>query len=131
MKIAIYKPLLQIVFLSTTCYVLHKLIAIFILTNTDFSGFIYSIEKLYFLFFLFAFTIVYVLIKIKQKNIDNVGYTFLLLTSVKMVVAYIFLLPILKLSEGKMTPEKINFLTLFILFLAIETVVTVRILNKN
>jgi hypothetical protein len=67
----------------------------------------------------------------KEKNIDSVGQTFLLLTSIKMVVAYVLLHPILQSTNQLLTAEKVNFFITFALFLTIETVVTIRILNKK
>jgi hypothetical protein len=67
----------------------------------------------------------------KEKNIDSVGQTFLLLTSIKMIIAFILLHPILQSTNQLMTPEKMNFFFTFAVFLAIETIVTIRILNKN
>ena len=48
-----------------------------------------------------------------------------------MVISYVFLYPILQSTNQLMTPEKINFFITFAVFLTIETVVTIRILNKN
>ena len=48
-----------------------------------------------------------------------------------MLVAYIFVKPILSLNLPKTPIEKMNFFIIFIYFLTIETVVTIRILNNN
>jgi hypothetical protein len=48
-----------------------------------------------------------------------------------MLVAYIFVKPILNLNLPKTPIEKINFFVIFIYFLAIETLVTIRILNNK
>ena len=95
------------------------------------EGFVYSIPLLYAFFTFFALLIVFILMKIKDAEINNVGYAFLGLTTVKMVVAYLFLKPILSVNLPKTPTEKINFFLIFIFFLAIETVVTIRILNNK
>jgi hypothetical protein len=75
--------------------------------------------------------IVFLLVKINQKNINNVGYTFLLVTSVKMALAYFFLQPILNSKTEFIKMDKMNFFVIFIVFLIIETSVTIKMLNKK
>jgi hypothetical protein len=67
----------------------------------------------------------------KEKNIDSVGQTFLLVTSIKMALAYVLLHPILQNTSKLITPEKSNFFLIFAVFLTIETLVTIRMLNKK
>lgn len=107
-------------------YVIHKNLFTFAQISTD--GFYYSIDKMYLLFSLFSIIIILVLIKVKERNLDIVGNTFLLLTTLKMIGCYVLVRPILKLSN---TTEKWNFFTLFILFLLIETSLTISLLNKD
>ncbi|MBK9225193.1 MAG: hypothetical protein IPO23_12295 [Flavobacterium sp.] len=95
------------------------------------AAFHYSLLTLYLFFLICSSVIVFILIKVMKKNIDIVGQTFLLLTSIKMVVAYILLHPILQESNKLVASEKINFYSVFALFLIIETIVTIRILNKK
>lgn len=112
-----------------------------LLINTIFFGlwvpkvyvdhFVYSLPLLYTGFGLLSMVILFVLLIVQQKNVDYVGYTFLLLTSLKMIVAYTFLRPILETDLPKSAIEKVNFLIVFIYFLAIETIVTIRILNNK
>jgi hypothetical protein len=126
-----YKPVLEVFFLSLVAFLIHKLFFFFIDKGNSTSGFRYSIPVLYLFFLVCSVIILLILIKIKEKNIDSVGQTFLLLTCIKMVVAYILLHPILQSTNQLMTPEKTNFFITFAMFLTIETVVTIRILNKN
>jgi len=126
-----YKPVLEIFFFSIIAFVVHNILFNITLSNTIKKGFRYSLPALYFFFFVCSLIIILILLKIKKKNIDSVGQTFLLLTSIKMVIAYILLHPILQSTNKLITPEKINFFATFAMFLIIETVVTIRILNKN
>ncbi|MFN8273768.1 MAG: hypothetical protein U0X58_02690 [Flavobacteriaceae bacterium] len=48
-----------------------------------------------------------------------------------MGIAYFFLKPILTFDLPKTAVEKTNFFLVFIYFLIVETVVTIRILNKK
>ena len=95
------------------------------------NQFIYSISLLYCFFFAFSAIILFALIQIRQQNINNVGYTFLLLTSIKMAGAYFFLKPILNSHSGAAKIEKFHFFGIFILFLIIETIMSIKILNTK
>jgi len=95
------------------------------------ASFIYSLPFLYACFAGFSLVIVLILQLVKEKSIDNVGFTYLFLTGLKMVVAYIFMMPILALQLAKTPTEKMSFFGVFIYFLAIETLVTIRILNNK
>lgn len=125
------KPLFSIILIAVLGLIIHKLIFFLLVAKTIEDNFIYSIPLLYGLFSIFSLLIVGVLIKVKQRNIDNVGYTFLLLTSIKLVVDYLLIHPILKASLHQTPLEKINFFIIFIYFLATETILTIRILNNK
>lgn len=126
-----YKPVLEVFLLSVVAFVIHKTIFFFVQNHFNVDIFKYSLPVLYLFFLACSLIILLILIKVKDKNIDNVGQTFLLLTCVKMVIAYILLHPILQSTDKLMTPEKANFFITFAIFLTIETVITIRILNKN
>ena len=126
-----YKPVLEVFFLSVVAFFIHELFFFIANKDTITDQFMYSVPVLYSFFLVCSVIILLILITIKEKNIDSVGQTFLLLTSIKMVVAYILLHPILQSTNKLLTPEKINFFITFAIFLTIETVVTIRILNKN
>jgi hypothetical protein len=125
------KPLFTIILIAVLGLIIHKLMFFLLVAKTIEDNFIYSITLLYGLFSIFSLLIVGVLIKVKERNIDNVGYTFLLLTSIKLVVAYLLIHPILKASLNQTPLEKINFFIIFIYFLATETILTIRILNNK
>lgn len=126
-----YKPVLEVVFLAIMAFFLHKLFFFVTDRTTTANGFMYSICFLYLFFLACSIIILLILIKMREKNIDSVGQTFLLLTSIKMIVAYFLLHPILQSTTKLLTIEKINFFVTFAIFLTIETVVTIRILNKK
>lgn len=92
--------------------------------------FYFSIPALYFIYFNFSMIILLILVLVSKKNFDNVGMTFLVITSIKMVISYFMVRPILNPSAEN-TIEKVNLFSIFILFLAIETLITIRLLNKK
>lgn len=110
-------------------YVIHHFLLIFLKINQD--GFYYSLERLYCVFFIMSFIIVSVLLKIKERSYDQVGMSFMLLTTVKMGFYYWLLRPILNKMNEDIRIEKMNFFILFLVFLTIETIVTIRILSKK
>ena len=98
--------------------------------QTQKAGFIYTIPVIYLFFFIFSVIILGILTKISEKNEGQVGYAFLLLTSVKMAASYFLAKPIIAKSIEFPT-EKYNFFAVFVLFLAIEAYFTVRLLNNK
>ena len=110
-------------------YVLHKLV--FYLFKVDQDTFYYSLEKLYIIFFLLSFSVISIVLKISERNFDQVGMSFLLLTTIKILFYYLLVKPILQIKHYDIIIEKMNFFAMFILFLTIETIVTIRILSKK
>jgi hypothetical protein len=102
----------------------------FLFSGRD-ANFLYSIPELYGFFFVCAFAILLILIRVKQKSIDSVGNTFMLLTCFKMVLAYVLLHPILEATHSEVGAEKANFFLIFAIYLTIETIVTIRLLNPT
>ena len=129
MNLKNYKPLLPLLALAGLAYVVHK--AAFYLLNIDEATFYYSLETLYLLFLGLSIMVFVVLLKVKERSFDNVGMSFLLTTSIKMIVCYLILKPILQVTFQNNAVEKKNFFMMFILFLAIETILTIRILNEK
>lgn len=126
-----YQPILEVLLLSAVVYLVHKLFFFLNENNPKFQNFHFPIEVVYGFFFVCSIVILLILIKVKEKNIDNVGYTFLLVTFIKMAISYAVLSPILDSGNLNVRIEKLNFFVIFALFLTIETIVTVRILNNK
>ncbi|NBU82294.1 MAG: hypothetical protein EBS55_11670 [Flavobacteriaceae bacterium] len=121
-----------IIFFATVLgFIIHKIIAYFLIPKEFEDHFIYSILMVYGIFGTLSLVIVYFLKKIKKSAPNSVGYGFLALTTVKMVIAYVFLRPIIKTHLPKTPTEKLCFFIVFIYFLAIETYLTIRILNNK
>jgi len=123
------KPLGILVAVILVFYFVHQ--SVFEALGFDTTTFKYSLNQLYLFFTTFSIAIVLILIKVKAKNLDIVGNTFLLLTSIKMMVCYAFGRPIIKQENLDYSLEKWNFFTLFILFLLFETAFTIYLLNTQ
>lgn len=122
---------MEVTLLSILVYLVHKLVFFLNENNPNLQGFYFPIEAVYGFFFVCSLLIILILIKVNEKNIDNVGFTFLLVTFIKMGLSYIILSPILNSGNLNVRTEKIDFFIIFALFLTIETIVTVRILNNK
>lgn len=125
-----YRPVFELTVFAALALVLHLLFFQFLFRGKD-VGFRYTVLELYGFFYLLAVVIVLILIRMKTNNIDSVGNTFMLLTCVKMVLAYILLHPILDATHANVSTEKANFFFIFAMFLTIETAVSIRLLNEN
>ncbi|MEN9876734.1 MAG: hypothetical protein RLZZ529_1731 [Bacteroidota bacterium] len=115
--------------LVTFSYFVHQyLFELMEISTKDFS---YSLLSLYLFFGIFSIVLRVVLFQVRSQNFDLVGMSFLIVTTVKMMTCFVFVRPILKSISATSGIEKINFFMLFIVFLAIETLVTIRILNEK
>lgn len=131
MNLKKYQAVLEVLLVSIILFTGHKLFFVFSPFNKISQTFNFSIETLYTFFALSALMLLLILIKVKQKNLDYVGHTFVLLTFIKMALAYIFLYTILNSNHENLKIEKINFFVTFAIFLLIETIITVRLLNEK
>ena len=126
-----FKTFLHLFIISIIAFVINFFLVENVVPKQELANWTYSIVNLYVLFFLFSVVIMSLLLFVRTKNLDNVGYTYLILTSIKMGVAYFLLRPILATTTVDNATEKINFFIVFIWFLAIETLLTIRILNNK
>jgi hypothetical protein len=125
-----YQPILNLFVIAAVVFCLHEAF-LFIIGIEQKTGFHLLLARVYAFFLLCSATIIFILIKVKQRSIDNVGSTFLLLTCLKMGAAYLFLKQISNPEGLYVGMEKANFFIVFAIFLTIETVLTIRLLNKR
>lgn len=124
------RPILELLVVSALAFAGHMLLFQFVFSGRD-ANFLYTIPQLYGFFLGCSIVILSILIRMKRNNIDSVGNTFMLLTCIKMVLAYVLLHPILDATHTEVAAEKTNFFAIFALFLTIETTIAIRLLNKN
>ena len=96
----------------------------------EIQDFQYPLALVYAFFLVFSLIILGILIKVSTISHTQVGFAFLLLTTIKMAGSYVFIRPILA-NTGQNPTEKVNFFVIFILFLAIEAYYTARLLNNK
>ena len=131
MNLKKYNSIFTVFIAALVGLIIHKILSHFIIPKEFEDNFVYSIPLLYTLFAILSLVIVFLLAKVKEVAINSVGYAFLAFTTLKMVIAYAFLRPIIHTHLPKTPTEKINFFIVFIYFLAIETYLTIRILNNK
>lgn len=129
MKLSFFKQISPVVAIILVVYVVHKLL--FYGLKKDTSNFYYSIETLYFWFSFFTLVVVSVLLIVKSRSFDNVGMSFLLITSLKLIFCFLLAKPILTVKNPDILAERTTFFTLFIFFLLLETLFTIRLVNKK
>jgi hypothetical protein len=122
-------PFLTLMGVAFLLYGIHKMV--FYVFNIKQESFHYSLETLYLFFFVLSAIIFKVLLVIRGRSFDNVGMSFLLATSIKMIFCYLVLRPLLQKPLPNLPTERINFFLLFIVFLTIETLFTIRLVNEK
>jgi len=130
MKVQILKTTAFTIVLALVFYFLNKLILENPYFSTNFKLYQVALGYIYSIFTLFSITILNTLTFVNQKNKDVVGMTFMLITTFKTGLTY-FLFTNIVSSNNHNAVERINFFVVFVLFLAIETLITIRLLNKK
>ena len=131
MKLQQFQPLLEVLITAILSFGFHNLFFYYNHNNPNYQHFTFTLTTIYSFFLACSLVIILLLLLVKQKNIDNVGVTFLFATCLKIGVSFALLMPLLNSKISNIGYEKINFFVIFAIFLTIETVVTVRILNNN
>ncbi|MEW5676578.1 hypothetical protein ABGT15_09720 [Flavobacterium enshiense] len=93
------------------------------------GDFHFSLPNLYVIFCVASLVILFIQNKVKKKNPEQIGYVFLILTSLKMAVSYAMVYPLLKEKDFNAVLEKNNFFIVFIIFLAMDVVMTSTLLK--
>lgn len=119
----------ELFFFAFPLYIIHRLVFLLPSLNAAQENFYFSITFLYVLFFIFSKTILFILKKVSEKSFDNTGMVFMLATFIKTGIIYFIIKPIIDSQNNQI--EKMNVFFTFICFLLIETIITVRILNKK
>lgn len=99
-------------------------------TGFGYEQLVYSPVVVYCFFFLLSAGIIAALNFVNTHYKHQLGFSFMALTTVKMVLCYVMVKPVLEKGEAGAT-EKINFFIVFIIYLIIEAYHTARLLNKK
>jgi hypothetical protein len=130
MNLKHFRPILEIVAFSVVAFLIHWSVFYFLLPFAE-PRFQYPLELIYSFFTACAIVITAVSIVVKHFNIDSVGQTFMLTTGIEMLLCFVLFYPNLNGENVNAGFERGNFILVFLLFLAVETIVTIRLLNKK
>lgn len=131
MKQLDYKLLARVILGALACYGIHKVIAVSTSLGARIAGFFYSLEAIYAFFTFCSVIIVAILTVVRARNLDATGQAFMTATFVKMFVAYGFLYPALSPETAPTNPGKMNYFVVFLVFLTLETLACMRLLNQK
>ncbi len=123
-------PVAHSIIISLILLLIHKSIFYFFFPDTE-ANFHFSLLELYTFFATCSIIITAISIIVKNTSINSVGQVFLLTTFVQIMICFAVFYKPLNAEGTFIKMEKANFLIVFLLFLAIETILTVRLLNKN
>ena len=125
-----YRPQLIALLCGILFYAANRLLFLLPDYSIEYTVYHHSLEVVYAFFTACALVILTVLVKVHARTPDNTGYVYMGTTLVQMGLSYLLLRPILAAGDSARF-EKINFFIVFILFLAIETLITIRLLNNK
>jgi hypothetical protein len=123
--------LLLLFIFTVVCFFFNKKILEY--THFQYSNeiFRFSLVQIY-SFFFFASTIIILSLEfLKKRFFDSLGYIFMSLTSIKIGLVFFLFNSLMNNDTAQGRIEKINFFIVFALFLAVETILSIRILNKK
>ncbi|HEY0047016.1 MAG TPA: hypothetical protein VGB44_09935 [Flavobacterium sp.] len=128
----IFKQIAIAAGLSLAVFFLHYFILKISGLNDSGANAHYSLGSLYLGYSLCSLLIILILVKVRTISIDYVGYTYVLLTGLKMLISFgIFYWSIHEVTIPLSPLERKNIMVVFIYFLAVETVIAIRILNSR
>lgn len=123
-----YKQVSLAFVLSVFFYGVHKLLIIKNILNIPTY---FSIEIMHLIFSVSSILIVLILSIIYYKKPDNVGYSFMGITIFKMIALLAVFKNIIQQNSENINPEKTTIIILFLIYLALETILMAQLLNKN
>lgn len=130
MKVQIFKIAITTISLTLLLFFGN----VIFLENTDYAAnfglYKFPLVITYLVFLLFSISILITLLIVNHKNKDIVGMTFMLITTFKTAVCYFIFSNVIS-SDNENTIERINFFIVFSVFLTMETLITIQLLNKK
>jgi hypothetical protein len=126
-----YSPIFLVILSVILLFAIHKSIVHFSGWNDIYSTFHYSLEQLYLAFGLASLLIIFILIKVKERNFDQIGMAFMVLITVKMATFYFVFKPVISNRTDDAQWERTNFIILFMAFLILETLISAKILKSS
>lgn len=122
-----YIPLILLL-ISIVLFFIQKLV---VDNLSHIYSFYYPVWKIY-AFHFFITLIILSALYFVGKNVPNyIGFTFMGFILLKMGVAIVFLIPLIKLENASKIPDFTSFFIPYFIYLFIEIVLTMRLLKLN
>lgn len=118
--------IVQVLIVSLVFFLIHFGIVSY-LDKLDLMKFLMS----YSLQFVMTISIVLAMIKIYEIAKEQLGFAFLGLSTLKVVISYFFATEYLFQNQQMLQINKINFFVIFLFFLSVDVYFTIRLLNKK
>lgn len=115
---------LTIILIGFISYIIHSEI------NDDNKSSIIDLKYSYFFNFIVSILILLSVIFTARKSFDKTGFVFMGGSILKILASILFLLPIFINNEVNVLPEIINFFVPYFIFLIIEMVFSLKVLNS-
>jgi len=114
--------------LSLVSYVVHFIVVSKLLSEYSYYYPVYTI----YLFLIVVTSLIVVTILAIHKNYnDKAGFAFLAFSVLKMLLAVIFLIPLITSDLTNKVPDILSFFIPYFLFLTLETVYILNLINKT
>ncbi|AWI25050.1 hypothetical protein [Flavobacterium pallidum] len=130
MKIKDFSAVLWAFMISAMAFLIHKGLFYLLFPQAE-TAFAFPLLTIYGFFTACCVAITLTSVFIKGSSVHSVGQFFMLLTFVEMALCFGLFYSGLSSSGTSVSFEKGNFIIVFLFFLAIETILTIRLLNKN
>ena len=121
---------LQFILFIIVIFLTNMLLVSIFQLEVKFEKTTYSLRKMLVFFTVSSLVLLLIHDFIRYKNKDILGYVFMATLTVKVILTYIFIAPVLKATVVN-SFEKTYFFCLFLVYLFIDVYFTARLLNKN
>ncbi|NHN25702.1 hypothetical protein FIA58_008425 [Flavobacterium jejuense] len=121
---------IQFILFVIVIFLANLLIVSIFQLETKFEKTTYSLRKMLVFFTVSSLVLLVIHDFIRYKNKDILGYVFMATLTVKVILTYTFIAPVLKATVVN-SFEKTYFFCLFIVYLFVDVYFTVRLLNKK
>jgi len=121
---------LQFILFVIVIFLANMLLVSVFQLETKFEKTTYTLGNMIAFFTVASFILLLIHDFIRHKNKDILGYIFMVTLTVKVIISYIFIAPVLKTTVVN-SFEKTYFFCLFLIYLFIDVYFTARLLNKK
>lgn len=121
---------LQFILFVIVIFLTNMLLVSIFQLETKFEKTTYTLGNMIAFFTVASFILLLIHDFIRYKNKDILGYIFMVTLTVKVILSYIFIAPVLKATVVN-SFEKTYFFCLFLIYLFIDVYFTARLLNKK